>query len=82
MTYLAIIYASGAVFFLIQAYLYARINRERIIGALTWPLLLFVLPLIVSKYMEGLEVEEAKLRFDERLRCKSIRIGDRWGIGA
>ena len=82
MTYLAIIYASGAVFFLLQAYLYARINRERIIGALTWPLLLIILPHVVRYYCGMLEREEAKLRFDERLKCKSIRIGDRWGIGS
>lgn len=81
MTTILAIYAAGALFFLLQAYLYARINRERIMGALTWPLLLIILPYIFRAYRGGLAREEAKLRFDERLRCKSIRIGDRWGIG-
>lgn len=38
MIYLAIIYISGAVLFLMQAHIYAKVSRERIIGALTWPL--------------------------------------------
>lgn len=81
MTILAI-YAAGALFFLLQAYLYARISRERIIGALTWPLLLFILPHIVRMYREGNMRMEATLHHDERMGVKSIRIGDRWGINA
>ncbi len=81
MTLLAI-YASGAAFFLLQAYIYARISRERIIGALTWPLLLFIFPHLVRAYMRGKNEMERTLRFDEQSGCKSIKIGDRWGIGA
>lgn len=52
MTILAI-YAAGALFFLLQAYIYARVSRERIIGALTWPLLLIILPYIIRAYRGG-----------------------------
>lgn len=77
MTILAI-YASGAVFFLLQAYVYAKITRERIIGALTWPMLLFVLPRLYFEWAQ----EKANLCMDERMAIKSIKIGDRWGINA
>ena len=80
MTLLAI-YAAGALFFLIQAHLYAEVNRERIIGALTWPVLVFVLPHIIRMSIIAYRQAEATLRYDERMAIKSIRIGDRWGIG-
>ena len=79
MTILAI-YASGAVFFLLQAYLYARVTRERIIGALTWPVLILVLPHIIRMTIIGYRRMEATLEHDERMAISSIRIGDRWGI--
>ena len=81
MTILAI-YASGAVFFLVQAHLYARINRERIIGALTWPMLIFIIPHIVCFVRDTNKRIDARLRYDERAEWRSIKIGDRWGIGA
>lgn len=74
MIYLAIIYISGAVFFLMQAHIYAKVNRERIIGAVTWPILIFALPVIIGAYLEG--------RREGGCGLMSIKIGDRWGIGA
>ena len=74
MIYVAIIYISGAVFFLMQAHLYAKVNRERIIGAVTWPILIFALPVIIGAYLEGCREGGCGLM--------SIKIGDRWGIGA
>lgn len=79
MTILAI-YASGAVFFLLQAYVCAKITRERIIGALTWPMLLLVLPHIIRMTIIGYRRMDASLEQDERMAISSIRIGDRWGI--
>lgn len=81
MTLLAI-YASGAVFFLLQAYIYARISRERIIGALTWPLLIFIIPHIIYFVRDTNKRIDARLRYDERAAWHSIKIGDIWGIGA
>lgn len=81
MIYLAIIYISGAVFFLLQAYVYAKVSRQRIIGALIWPLIVLALPAIIRAYIEGRRQMEATLRFDERMGLRSICIGDLWGIG-
>ena len=77
-----IIYLSGVVFFLAQAAIYARVSRERIIGALTWPVLVFVLPYIVHAYRHGVSEFSRTLRYNEGARVKSFRVGDRWGIGA
>ena len=82
-----IIYISGVLFFLSQAYLYARVGKQRIIGALTWPILIVLIPHCVMYYRDMLREEEKKLRFDERVGIKSFRIGGngkdyRWGIGA
>ena len=76
MTILAI-YTAGALFFLIQAHLYAKVTSERIIVALTWPLLIFVLPALYREWAR----EKADLCIDERMAIKSFKIGDRWGIG-
>lgn len=81
MTTIAIIYASGVAFFLTQAALYAKVSRQRIIGALIWPLIVLVLPSIIRAYREGRRQMEATLRFDERMGLKSICIGDLWGVG-
>jgi hypothetical protein len=82
MTTILAIYLAGALFFLLQAYIHARVSRERIIGALTWPLLLFIIPYIVRAYRVGRDRMEPTLRYDERMGIKSMRIGDRWGINA
>ena len=74
MIYAAIIYASGVVFFLAQAHIYARVTRERIIGALTWPMLIFAVSALVRAYMAGREEGGSGM--------VSFKIGDRWGIGA
>lgn len=84
---LLIIYISGVLFFLSQAHIYARIGKQRIIGALTWPILIVLIPHCVMYYRDMLREEEKKLRFDERVGIKSFRIGGdgkdyRWGIGA
>ena len=80
MTILAI-YAAGAIFFLIQAHIYARVTRERIKGALTWPVLIFALPHIIRMIRIQYRREAATLAHDESMAIKSIHIGDRWGIG-
>lgn len=84
---LTIIYLSGVLFFLSQAYIYASVGKQRIIGALTWPILIVLIPHCVMYYRDVLKKKEAKLRFDGRLGIKSFRIGGdgkdyRWGIGA
>ena len=82
MTTIIAIYAAGALFFLLQAYLYAKVSRERIIGALTWPVLLFIIPHVIYFVREANKITDARLRYDERAAWKSMKIGDRWGIGA
>lgn len=83
---ITIVYLSGVIFFLLQAYRYARISWLRVRGALTWPLLLIILPQLVIYYRAATKQEEAKLRYDQRLGLRCVRIGGRngdymWGIG-
>ena len=83
---ITIIYLSGVIFFLLQAYRYARISWLRVRGALMWPVLLLILPQLIRHYKALYGQEEAKLRFDQRLGLRCVRIGGRngdymWGIG-
>lgn len=83
---LLIIYLSGVFFFLLQAYRYARIGKQRIIGALTWPILILCLPQLINAYLVMTREAEKQLRFDERGSVKCLGIGKkdgeyRWGIG-
>lgn len=84
---LTIIYLSGVIFFLIQAHKYARICRQRIIGALTWPVLIPLIPYYVMRCRGKMRDAEARLRYDESVGLDNFRVGGdgkdyRWGIGA
>lgn len=84
---ITIIYLSGVIFFLLQAYRYARVSFRRVRGALLWPVLLIILPQLIVYYRVATKQEEAKLRYDQRLGLRCVCIGRKdgdylWGIGA